>query len=446
MYLQLPIPEPKTINVTVYLLPFLGLVKEHLWNKEKEKPRDEAAPSNGNLFVEASRYEDRSKTVLDALEYLKPQKVVVTVPRNATILDVKKNLLNQLLISDVEESEWPIVHCFEVWAHKLFKGFDDTDLASSIGTNDVVYFAVSDNLESLKQDSRISPFINEKEMDQVLDADPMISYHNRPEPSSYHSYYGIKSRKPTTKSPIQAVYARFITDTREAFGTPLALSLPKVFFFNSPMTQKQAGFLIGDIIYTMAVENLARFTQRPLFRRVGSGITLEMIRDHVEQNGWGFYSNDLSYFAVSSEWEPLPNLFSLQIGETGPSLYPRTTSSHSEQEDGPPNRTESSGLVIDELTSANGPVSSPRSELSELASNVERQSIGVDEPSFRLPSSRLPAVSNLITHYTLPGETLELLMIWVKDNAKEIFGESVLDGIYNRHSRSVFDVICFFDY
>jgi hypothetical protein len=130
-------------------------------------------------------------------------------------------------------------------------------------------------------------------------------------------------------------------------GFPAIVSLPEKYSID-PSSSQNLESILGPLLYRVAVVAISRFSIIPLFRKVKSGLKRSDLDD------WITHRADLSFYALSEDWEPIPDLFVLQ--ESGNIIYD-------------PDAYACGSSKQSELLAVDGTVSSPKSEVSDLVHN-----------------------------------------------------------------------------
>ncbi|KAI9204854.1 uncharacterized protein BJ171DRAFT_567881 [Polychytrium aggregatum] len=238
----------------------------------------------------------------------RPQRHVFTLPRDSTIVRLKKAAADFYGWGDSVNQ----IQVVELFGNKIWGIFLDTDPISQLVHNDTVCVVCTG-----------SPDYKRFELEPDADADghstlPVYFHELMPKymyGSSLGDVFGIPSFV-TLPSNIKVQ----IRDD----GASKALDEAK---HNEEVTKAA-----GALIYTEVVETIAIYSALPLFRRIGSDITLDMVYEaysatdaaddtEAEDNDHPV-RRDCSR-TLQEGFEPLPNLFSLTLSHEKQNRYSR---------------------------------------------------------------------------------------------------------------------------
>ena len=380
MYLQLPIPEPESISLEVMVCNNLDF-DDDVKSNSSSHFSFEVVPSTTDYDA---AYVELHEGHVQSLKNGRPRLVTVKVPRNSSIGELKLAVAKKAGW-DQQYCENPdLSYCADVFNCEIYKIFENSSTITNFAQNDKICV----------YQASVSEYV-------LVSGTQTINTHKLPNP------------------PIPA--SLHLQASGNQLGFPVIISLPEKFVPDRAAQTIQLA--LGPILYRVAVVAISRFSILPLFRKVGSGLKKSDLEN------WTLYKSDLSFYAISGDWEPIPDLFTLQ--ESGSLIY--TSEMHSE-------------LLKKqrEMFAPDGPVSSPKSEMSDLANNFRNS---LDTP---LNHSDIPASAEYqleAREQTLPTEfkfreNSKIILSLESSTAKLLFGEepALVRSSYNR-GPSIFDVL-----
>ncbi len=327
MYLTVPIPDSKTISKNFVVFScFSDVIKKYDLIKHR-------APT---MFDLSSGPHSFSQSLLiPCISEARPKYVNIEVPRDCTMLELKKIVAGQL--NSTEDRGKKIIS-FEIFNGRLHHVYEEHELISSIGSEDETWISVV-----------------EVEKNWEL-------------PSFSQAFTGAIDDLIPVSFPLNA-----LGSYRSAtFGKPVVTYFPRVFHLLYPVPKDVASNLIGKFIYDVSVDFLARFSIFPMFRRKTTAITVSQLKAHKDSL-IDTFGNDLSYFRISEEWEAIPDFFTVM--ENSSCLY-----AYSEEEK-------------DHLAS----FSSPKSDVSELTHQIQEE--GSIENLYQQLCSEMEAPDSASLHF-----------------------------------------------
>ncbi|KAJ3362305.1 hypothetical protein HDU91_003483 [Kappamyces sp. JEL0680] len=314
MYLSVPIPETRTVTISIVAVGNTYQMSEMLSKSLGSLAQSAAVSEAGS--DDASHFKAQ-EVVVSFLKKARSQYLHLTFPRDATIANAKHKIISQLGWKQNSR-----VHCFEVFRSSIYTVFQDTDTVATFGKNDEIYFYQEEPVEYLTNHPVLSQIMLGGGLDTVTIHVSMVAVDYRENP----------------------------------FGAPLVLTLPAMLSLAGSHAEKQSQQIIGSCVYNQSVDILSRYSSVPLFRRKRSGITIAVVS---KESDWADkFGNDLSFYRISDEWEAIPDLFTITMNKKV--IYP--AENDAETDNGTAHSLEMS------LHS-----SSPKSELSELTFRMEEK-------------------------------------------------------------------------
>jgi hypothetical protein len=355
MYLQLPIPEPKTTDVVVYTLPL-----------------------------------DRGEPAMQ----LKPTRIKVTVPRHCPINEMKLAVAKKLNWSQEAQQDPNRTICVELFSNKIHRYLGNLETIGDIAPEDIIC---------------------------VVEAGPPLQF----EPS--------KTTYPELHLPVMFQLAGPTVHSSIAFGFPLFLTVSETVVQDRLLTEEEMLRWVGSRCYRQIVSNLRRFTAIPLFRRVGSDVTItETLRRKEEKIAPFLNTKDISWNVNDEEWEPIPDLFTLSIQEGGRYSFKRSET-QIYPIDVPTRETTPETSLVD---GEENQLPSPKSDLSDLANRLNERSLEDNQKAQSESSSK-----RLVKEFMFQKE-YQFVMEWKREAANFLFGKhSVPESSYSSMAtNSVFHV------
>ncbi|KAJ3302424.1 CSN-associated deubiquitinating enzyme Ubp12 [Kappamyces sp. JEL0829] len=314
MYLSVPIPETRTVTISIVAVGNTYQMSEMLLKSLDSLAQSAAVSEAGS--DDASHFKAQ-EVVVSFLKKARSQYLHLTFPRDATIANAKHKIISQLGWKQNSR-----VHCFEVFRSSIYTVFQDTDTVATFGKNDEIYFYQEEPVEYLTNHPVLSQIVLGGGLDTATIHVSMVAVDYRENP----------------------------------FGAPLVLTLPATLSLAGSHAEKQSQQIIGSCVYNQSVDTLSRYSSVPLFRRKRSGITIAVVS---KESDWADkFGNDLSFYRISDEWEAIPDLFTITMNKKV--IYP--AENDAETDNGTAHSLEMS------LHS-----SSPKSELSELTFRMEEK-------------------------------------------------------------------------
>ncbi|KAJ3253421.1 Ubiquitin carboxyl-terminal hydrolase 15 [Boothiomyces macroporosus] len=244
----------------------------------------------------------------------KPQTMKFRVPKRFSVGELKLHVAKQLKWSANAQTSPMYSICADVFNSAVFKIFKDSEAISEFGSNDKIFIYELDEVEG--------KFYNQK-------------------------VWKFRTQGRRLGLPVEHKLEG------KAFGVPSMIHLPSLAF--EPIPESKSNEELGKMIYGLIVKSARRFTNSPLFRKVGSEITLESLSADKSL----IDSKDLSKDQESDEWEPIPDLFVVTKGvKSGYSSFGEAKAVY----------------PIRKSVTADG-ARSPKSEVSELAQNLDQNEL-----------------------------------------------------------------------
>ena len=363
MYLQLPIPEPPTTLFTLKVFQTTSFVNEQIHTSVDPH----YIPKKGEI-LDLSTHMEYLEATKESLDGARIREITVRVPRNGCISDLKQNVIKLMKWQD----SFHDFICADVWQSKIYKILEDNEPLTAISNNDIIYLLPYANcIEELKRSTILSPFISSTK----IEADELT---------------GQASSDDVIVSTIHFVNS---SSHEGLMLCPMALSLPSLIIFNPPIQREDSALAntMGDLLYRLIVEKLMPFSSSPLYRRRGSGITLRILETLTSTSEMALH---ISFSPVNDEWECIPDLFEVSVEtESGQTvIYPYESGDSPQQPRSP---------VAAQVDSPdeNFALSSPKSDLSDLAHRMERNG-SIEAEADELLEATLPPPSKepLTTH------------------------------------------------
>ncbi|KAJ3268581.1 Ubiquitin carboxyl-terminal hydrolase 15 [Terramyces sp. JEL0728] len=282
-------------------------------------------------------------------DQLKPQTMKFRVPKRFSVGELKMHVAKQLKWSANAQTLPYYSVCADIFNSAAFKIFKDTDSISEFGSNDKIFIYELDEVEG--------KFCNLK-------------------------VWKIRSQGKRMGLPVEH------KAEGKPFGIPSIVHLPSLAF--DPIPESQSNEELGKMMYHLIVKSAERFSNSPLYRKVGSDIDFSSISADKPL----LESPNLSHEKKSDEWEPLPGMFVIKKGvKSGYSAF-------GDQKQIYPLKTP--------IVSETGGVTSPKSEVSELAQNLDQN---------ELHEKDIPMAKNFFFK-----DTDYFFAEWKSDAAEYVFG------------------------
>lgn len=372
MYLQLPIPEPLTKRITVCVYQSSNSIRAAVFSVAKQYPDISRYDSQSASEDVRSSFLDFLEKTRDVLAENRIRKISVEVPCKGTIMDLKIAVARYMGWSLQSADQ---ASCSEVFQCRLYKKFDDTEPLSSISLNDVVYLFPFLDMNALKIDPVLGPTIPStlEDVDDLTSAFEILS--------------------------VFSLVTFSLENGRKEILAPMNISLPSYMSFPEGNLA-----LLGKLLYRLLVERLAPFSNIPLFRRVGTSFSFEEIASSNEASPCAL---NISFYPVSEDWEPVPNLFRINVLDYD-CIYPLA---------------DEEKVQKDTKYYNNHIIGSPKSDSSELAHQLERNGSIEGEPDVLTESAipLSPPLKQAYTHYFSHYKSLDIRVGFSESVAKKLF-------------------------
>jgi hypothetical protein len=327
---------------------------------------------------------------------LKPTRIKVTVPRHCPINEMKLAVAKKLNWSIEAQQDPDRSICVELFSNKIHRYLGKLETIGDMAPEDII---------CVVEAGQPSKFFTE---------------------SSKIAY-------PELHLPVMFQLAGPTVHSSFAFGFPLFVTVPETVVQDRLMTEEEMLRWVGSCCYRQIVSNLRRFTAIPLFRRVGSDITItETLRRKQEKIAPFINTKDISWNVDDADWEPIPDLFTLSIQEGSRYSFKRSeTQIYPIQIDTRESTPENSALDVDD-----NQLPSPKSDLSDLANRLNERSLEDSQKAQSESSSK-----RFVKEFTFQRE-YQFVMGWNREAANFLFGKhSVPEGNYSSMAtNSVFHV------
>jgi hypothetical protein len=218
------------------------------------------------------------------------------------------------------------------------------------------------------------------------------------------------------------------------FGFPVLITVPERIIVQPALDETDLLDYVGKLCYRQIVQNLRRFALIPLFRRVGSNVTItEALKRYASGTSPMINSTDISWNYDDPNWEPIPDLFTLSMEEANRYSFKRNETVLYPV--GSISRASTPELQIapdaDELQ-----LPSPKSDLSDLANKLHVRSLD-DQMK---PEENLPSSQTLYDSFPFRKD-LQFIMRWNRATANIIFGKrSIPEHSHVSLPNSIFNV------